>query len=62
MIDTLRVNVCLYFDAVFFFFFFIPSLRTSKAHRHVIIGLDKSGYQVNIFTYFSSKIYVVGTH
>ena len=33
----------------------IPSLR-------IIIGLDKSGFQVNIFSNFSMKTYVVGTH
>ena len=27
-----------------------------------IIGLDKGGYPVNIFSYFSTKTYVVGTH
>ena len=26
------------------------------------IGLDKSGYQVNIFSYFSMKTFVEGTH
>ena len=26
------------------------------------IGLDKSGYQLNIFSYFPKKTYVVGTH
>ena len=26
------------------------------------IGLDKKGYPVNIFSYFSTKTYVVGTH
>ena len=26
------------------------------------IGLDKSEYQLNIFTYFSTKTCVVGTH
>ena len=26
------------------------------------IGLEKSGYQVNIFSYFCMKTYVVGTH
>ena len=29
---------------------------------YIYIGLDKSGYQVNIFFYFSPKKYVVGTH
>ena len=28
----------------------------------IAIGLDKSGYQVKFFSYFSSKTYVVGTH
>ena len=27
----------------------------------VYIGLDMSGYQVNIFSYFSRKTYVMGT-
>ena len=26
------------------------------------IGLDKSGYQVNSFSYYSMKTYVVDTH
>ena len=26
------------------------------------IGLDKSGCQLNIFSYFSMTIYIVGTH
>ena len=28
----------------------------------IYIGLDKSGCQVNMFSYFSTKTYVVGTH
>ena len=27
-----------------------------------IIGLDKSGYQINSFFYFLMETYVVGTH
>ena len=30
--------------------------------RKLHIGFDKMGYQVNIFSYFLAKTYVVGTH
>ena len=30
--------------------------------RKIFIGQDKNGYQVNIFSYFSMKTYVVDTH
>ena len=43
-----------------------PHKRKNQCRLHVkntiFIGLDKSGYQVNIFSYFSMKTYVVGTH
>ena len=34
----------------------------SREHMPNPIGLDKRGYQVNIFSYFSTKTYIVGTH
>ena len=38
--------------------FIAQSLLLTPFH----IGLNKSGYQVNIFSYFSTKTYIVGTH
>ena len=34
---------------------------TFAASAQFTIGLDKGGYLVNIFSYFSTKTYVVGT-
>ena len=43
-----------------------PGLQSDSASNWAtqacIIGLGKSGYNVNIFSYFSAKTYVVGTH
>ena len=39
--------------------FFDYSILIAKCY---IIRLDKSGYKINIFSYFSTKIYVVVTH
>ena len=30
--------------------------------QHFVIATDKRGYPHNIFSYFSMKTYVVGTH
>ena len=38
------------------------SVFRGKVQRHKPIGLDKSGYRVNIFSYFSMKTYGLGNH
>ena len=47
----------------------VSRLTCHTGHNHnrqdgavKLVGLDKGGYPVNIFSYFSTKTYVVGTH